>query len=64
MFRSGDHTCALYETEAEQLAVASNYEADRMQQAERRLYARAVVQSPLTGAELPYPNRIHYIRSL
>jgi hypothetical protein len=37
-FRQGEHICALYETEAEQLAVAAEYLADGLRAGERAFY--------------------------
>lgn len=37
-FRQGEHICALYETEAEQLAVAAEYLAAGLRAGERAFY--------------------------
>jgi DcmR-like sensory protein len=37
-FKQGDHICALYETEEEQITIASDYLADGLRRGERCLY--------------------------
>ena len=41
VFRQGDHICALYETEDEQLAIATEYLADGLRRGERCFYVAA-----------------------
>jgi hypothetical protein len=39
LFRQGEHICAVYDTEAEQLAIAAEYLADGLRAGERVLQA-------------------------